>query len=122
MPHFHPDGKEPSSFTKALQAERRVSLPFDDERDFEEHKRGFIAAPDLAEPDNLEAKRLLADIFEQIGYQQESPSVRNSFLSAAWEAEIGRPKWSPVWGRLSGISQLRFSSRRPASPTTERSL
>jgi alkyl sulfatase BDS1-like metallo-beta-lactamase superfamily hydrolase len=38
-----------------------------------------------AEPDNREAKDLLADVFEQIGYQQESPSVRNSFLAAAYE-------------------------------------
>jgi alkyl sulfatase BDS1-like metallo-beta-lactamase superfamily hydrolase len=36
-----------------------------------------------AEPDNQPAKDLLADTFEQIGYQQESPSVRNSFLAAA---------------------------------------
>ncbi len=49
MPHFHLDGKEPSSFTKALLAERLISLPFDDERDFEEHKRGFIAAPDYTQ-------------------------------------------------------------------------
>ena len=36
-----------------------------------------------AEPENADARRLLADAFEQIGYQQESPSVRNSFLAAA---------------------------------------
>ena len=39
-----------------------------------------------AEPGNTAAKQLLADAFEQIGYQQESPSVRNSFLAAALEA------------------------------------
>ena len=44
-----------------------------------------------AEPDNLEAKNLLADVFEQIGYQQESPSVRNSFLAAAYELRNGIP-------------------------------
>jgi len=44
-----------------------------------------------AEPDNQEAKDLLADIFEQIGYQQESPSVRNSFLAAALELRSGIP-------------------------------
>ena len=38
-----------------------------------------------AEPDNTEASDLLADIFEQLGYQYESTSMRNSFLSAAQE-------------------------------------
>jgi len=36
-----------------------------------------------AEPRNQTAKDLLADAFEQFGYQQESPSVRNSFLANA---------------------------------------
>jgi len=45
-----------------------------------------------AEPDNQEAKDLLADSFEQIGYQQESPSVRNSFLAAAYELRSGIPQ------------------------------
>ena len=44
-----------------------------------------------AEPGNQKAKDLLADIFEQIGYQQESPSVRNSFLAAALELRSGIP-------------------------------
>ncbi|MEN8809333.1 MAG: alkyl sulfatase dimerization domain-containing protein [Desulfobacterales bacterium] len=45
-----------------------------------------------AEPKNQEAKDLLADVFEQIGYQQESPSVRNSFLAAALELRSGIPE------------------------------
>jgi len=44
-----------------------------------------------AEPNNQEAKDLLADNFEQVGYQQESPSVRNSFLAAAYELRNGIP-------------------------------
>jgi alkyl sulfatase BDS1-like metallo-beta-lactamase superfamily hydrolase len=44
-----------------------------------------------AEPSNQEAKELLADNFEQLGYQQESPSVRNSFLAAAYELRNGIP-------------------------------
>ncbi|HCE71129.1 MAG TPA: hypothetical protein DET67_07855 [Ruegeria sp.] len=44
-----------------------------------------------AEPENQEAKDLLADVFEQIGYQQESPSVRNSFLAGAYELRNGIP-------------------------------
>jgi alkyl sulfatase BDS1-like metallo-beta-lactamase superfamily hydrolase len=45
-----------------------------------------------AEPQNQQAKNLLADVFEQIGYQQESPSVRNSFLAAAYELRSGIPE------------------------------
>lgn len=44
-----------------------------------------------AEPNNSAAKDLLADAFEQIGYQKESPSVRNSFLAAALELRHGIP-------------------------------
>jgi alkyl sulfatase BDS1-like metallo-beta-lactamase superfamily hydrolase len=45
-----------------------------------------------ADPTNQQAKELLADVFEQIGYQQESPSVRNSFLAAAYELRSGIPQ------------------------------
>lgn len=48
-----------------------------------------------AEPKNQAAKDLLADIFEQIGYQKESPSVRNSFLAAAYELRNGIPTGMP---------------------------
>jgi alkyl sulfatase BDS1-like metallo-beta-lactamase superfamily hydrolase len=44
-----------------------------------------------AEPQNQTAKDLLAEVFEQIGYQKESPSVRNSFLAAAYELRNGFP-------------------------------
>ncbi|MHB2170006.1 alkyl/aryl-sulfatase [Alsobacter sp. R-9] len=45
-----------------------------------------------AQPDNQDAKDLLADIFEQIGYQQENPGLRNSFLSGAYELRTGIPQ------------------------------
>jgi len=45
----------------------------------------------FAEPENQPAKDLLADVFEQIGYQKESPSVRNSFLAGAFELRNGIP-------------------------------
>lgn len=44
-----------------------------------------------AEPQNIYAKDLLADCYEQIGYQNESSSVRNSFLAAAFELRNGIP-------------------------------
>ena len=42
-----------------------------------------------AEPDNTDARFLLADIFGQLGYQYESTSMRNAFLSAAKELRVG---------------------------------
>ena len=48
-----------------------------------------------AEPGNQAAKDLLADAYEQIGYQKESPSVRNSFLAAALELRSGMPAGVP---------------------------
>jgi alkyl sulfatase BDS1-like metallo-beta-lactamase superfamily hydrolase len=47
-----------------------------------------------AEPEDQLGSRLLADAFEQVGYQQESPSVRNSFLAAALELRSGIPSGS----------------------------
>jgi alkyl sulfatase BDS1-like metallo-beta-lactamase superfamily hydrolase len=43
--HFHPKGKAPSKFTIEALRQARAQLPFADERDFEEWKKGFIAAP-----------------------------------------------------------------------------
>jgi len=43
-----------------------------------------------AEPNNQTARDLLADNFEQLGYQYESPSLRNSFLAGALELRDGK--------------------------------
>jgi len=45
-----------------------------------------------AEPDNRAAKDLLADVYEQFGYQQENPGLRNSFLAGALELRSGIPQ------------------------------
>jgi alkyl sulfatase BDS1-like metallo-beta-lactamase superfamily hydrolase len=45
-----------------------------------------------AEPQNTAAKDLLADIFEQLGYQQENPGLRNSYLAGAYELRTGIPQ------------------------------
>jgi alkyl sulfatase BDS1-like metallo-beta-lactamase superfamily hydrolase len=49
-----------------------------------------------AEPENGAAKDMLADCFEQIGYQQENPGLRNSFLAAAYELRTGIPQGAVV--------------------------
>jgi alkyl sulfatase BDS1-like metallo-beta-lactamase superfamily hydrolase len=45
-----------------------------------------------AAPDNQVAKDLLADVFEQLGYQYESTSMRNVHLAAANELRSGITK------------------------------
>lgn len=45
-----------------------------------------------AQPYNQSAKDLLADTFEQLGYQQENPGLRNSYLAAAYELRTGIPQ------------------------------
>jgi alkyl sulfatase BDS1-like metallo-beta-lactamase superfamily hydrolase len=45
----------------------------------------------FAEPQNVPTRRLLADAFEQLGYQAESTSVRNNFLQGAFELRNGQP-------------------------------
>lgn len=42
-----------------------------------------------AEPDHADGRHLLAEAFEQVGYQHESSSVRHSFLAAALELRSG---------------------------------
>jgi len=62
------------------------------------HDRGeYLLAQEIlnklvqAEPQNQAAKDLLADVFEQIGYQQENPGLRNSYLAGAYELRSGIP-------------------------------
>ena len=49
----------------------------------------------FAEPKNQPARQLLADTYEQLGYQAESTSVRNSFLQGAFELRNGLPGGVP---------------------------
>ena len=44
--HFHPKGKLPSKHTLDVLKRAPETLPFADKRDFDEEKKGFIAAPD----------------------------------------------------------------------------
>ena len=61
-----------------------------------------------AEPGNQQAKDLLADVFEQIGYQQENPGLRNSFLNGAYELRSGIPEGASP--KSSGPDMIRAMS------------
>ena len=45
----------------------------------------------FAEPQNKEVRALLADVYEQLGYQSESTSARNTYLQGAFELRNGLP-------------------------------
>ncbi len=45
----------------------------------------------FAEPKNMPARQALADSYEQLGYQSESTSTRNTFLQGAFELRNGLP-------------------------------
>jgi alkyl sulfatase BDS1-like metallo-beta-lactamase superfamily hydrolase len=62
----------------------------------------------FAEPHNQAARRLLADAFEQLGYQAESTSTRNSFLQGAFELRNGLPGGVPA--RSTGPDVVRAMS------------
>jgi alkyl sulfatase BDS1-like metallo-beta-lactamase superfamily hydrolase len=49
----------------------------------------------FAQPQNQPARRMLADAYEQLGYQAESTSVRNNYLQGAYELRNGLPGGSP---------------------------
>ena len=62
----------------------------------------------FAEPQNQPARRLLADAYEQLGYQAESTSVRNSFLQGSYELRNGLPGGAPP--RTTGPDVVRAMS------------
>jgi alkyl sulfatase BDS1-like metallo-beta-lactamase superfamily hydrolase len=50
----------------------------------------------MADPENIRARALLADTYEQLGYQSESGPWRNFYLSGAYELRHGVPESSPA--------------------------
>jgi alkyl sulfatase BDS1-like metallo-beta-lactamase superfamily hydrolase len=60
----------------------------------------------MTDPDNIEARALLADTYEQLGYQAESAVWRNFYLCGSFELRYGLPKGSqygPSPGTVKGM-------------------
>ncbi len=64
-----------------------------------------------AEPQNSQAKDLLADVFEQLGYQYESTSMRNVFLASAQDLRNGMPVIPTPRGASPGIASAMTTSQ-----------
>ncbi|MHC8406840.1 alkyl/aryl-sulfatase [Pseudomonas sp. TMB3-21] len=88
--HFDSKGKAPSPYTIELQKGVRQALPFADKRDFEEAKKGFIAAPSynkiMAEAGNVAWNMGSYDfLLEGKDYDSINPSLqRQALLNTAF--------------------------------------
>jgi len=60
----------------------------------------------MAEPENIPAKALLADTYEQLGYQAESGPWRNFYLYGAFELRHGLPEEEPRKLRINLIQGM----------------
>ncbi|MGR5119874.1 alkyl/aryl-sulfatase [Vibrio astriarenae] len=60
----------------------------------------------IAQPDHLEARKLLADSFEQQGYQAEGAGWRNIFLTGAQELRIGTMPGAPKTASPDVLSEM----------------
>lgn len=59
----------------------------------------------FADPSNMEARRLCADALEQLGYQCESGTWRNCYLTGAMELRAGTPS-ETIYGTGEGIANM----------------
>ncbi len=58
----------------------------------------------FADPGNQRARDLQADAFEQLGYQSESSTYRNAYLTGAQELRSGAPAMGEARGALASLS------------------
>ncbi|WP_201797023.1 alkyl sulfatase dimerization domain-containing protein [Vibrio sp. vnigr-6D03] len=79
-------------------------------RDFEKGEYRFVATVldkvVHAEPDNNEARKLLADTYEQLGYQSETMGWRNTYLTGAQELRVGTLPGTPKTASPDVLSEM----------------
>ncbi|ROR98786.1 alkyl sulfatase BDS1-like metallo-beta-lactamase superfamily hydrolase [Sinobacterium caligoides] len=78
--------------------------------DFEQGRYRWVATvlnkAVIAEPKNREARRLLANTYEQLGYQSETMGWRNSYLTAAQELRVGTMPGAPKSASTDVLSEM----------------
>ncbi|MHB8972223.1 MAG: hypothetical protein ACYC3X_22895 [Pirellulaceae bacterium] len=125
--HFDPKWNMPSKFTIELQKGLRRSMPFEDKRDFEEAKKGYIATPPF--------KQIMADAgnvawdmasYEFLLTDKELDSIhpslqRQAILNMAdtsqigrWNCRVSRPRTFFFRRRSSRVCDSRASRDRVA--------
>ena len=101
--HLHPHppvaaGKRYVEFmggADALLAKARISFEAGDYRWVTEVVNHLV----FADPTNVGARQLQADALEQLGYQTESSTYRNAYLTGAQELREGSPTPRPAGGQ-----------------------
>ena len=58
------------------------------------------------EPNNIEARKLLADAYEQLGYQAESAGWRNTYLTGAQELRVGTLPGNPKTASADVLAEM----------------
>lgn len=87
----------------------RSQLLFDDGQ--YRHAMELLNKLVYAEPDNSDAQHLLAATFEQLGYQYESSSMRNAFLTTAQELRRGVAPAGPARGTSPDLARAMTTSQ-----------
>ncbi|MGL4222802.1 MAG: alkyl/aryl-sulfatase [Shewanella sp.] len=64
----------------------------------------------MAEPNNTEARQLLADTYEQLGYQAEGAGWRNIYLTGAQELRVGIQPGAPKSASADILSEMDIST------------
>ncbi|WP_062261153.1 alkyl/aryl-sulfatase [Endozoicomonas arenosclerae] len=84
------------------------------QKDFEKGEYRFVATvlnkAVKAEPDNKAARQLLADTYEQLGYQSETMGWRNTYLSGAQELRIGTQPGTPKTASPDVLAEMTMGS------------
>ena len=78
--------------------------------DFEKGEYRFVATAlnkvIQADPSNDEARKLLADTYEQLGYQSEGAGWRNTYLTGAQELRVGTLPGNPKTASADVLSEM----------------
>jgi len=78
--------------------------------DFSQGEYRFVATAlnkvVMADPDNQSARELLADTYEQLGYQAEGAGWRNIYLTGAQELRVGIKPGTPKTASADVISEM----------------
>ena len=113
--HFHPKGKPPSEHTLAVRAQNAADLPFQDERDFEEQARGFIAAPPYMKI-MADAGHVASSPWRSVTIRLKTTDDCGSRINAAQPLVYGlagrerRMKWGCRPGNAQSVCLLRTAS------------
>lgn len=82
--------------------------------DFKQGEYRFVATAlnkvIMAQPDNTAARTLLADTYEQLGYQSETMGWRNTYLTGAQELRVGTLPGTPKTASADVLAEMSITN------------